>query len=207
MKTNKHKSNLFRTLQAMACALLLAGCAGLSVPPMESPHIYTLDALAPVKPPQVKRDLVLAVSMPRARPGFDTFRMAYLRQPHELDYYAVNRWADTPARMLEPLLVQAMEQSGNFRAVVRVPGAVPADIRLDTELIRLQQDFASRPSKVQLTLQAQLIDLTDKRVLAVKQFDETGDAASDDAYGGVITANKLLQRVLQQLSDFASSSP
>jgi cholesterol transport system auxiliary component len=155
-----------------------------------------------VKTVQIKRDMVLAVSMPRAWSGFDTTQIAYLRQPNELDYFAVNRWADTPARMLEPLLVQALEQTRSFRAIVRAPGAVPANVRLDTELVRLQQDFGTRPSRVEITLRAQLIDVADKRVLAVKLFDETENAVSDNAYGGVITANRLLQRVLDQLSDF-----
>lgn len=189
-----------RLLQTLACAMLLAGCAGLQAPQVANTHSYLLDARAPAKAASTKRDVVLAVSMPRAASGFDTSRMVYLRQPHELDYFALNRWADTPARMLEPLLVQALEPG--FRAVVRTPGAVPANVRLDTELIRLQQDFGTHPSKVQLTLRAQLIDVTEKRVIAVKLFDETENAASDDAYGGVIAANRALQRVLDRLSDF-----
>ena len=205
MNINRQKHFISRTLQVLACATLLAGCTGLHAPQVESPHIYVLDARAPDKAVKIKRDLVLAVSMPRARSGFDTSQIAYLRQPYELDYFVANRWADAPARMLEPLLLQALEQTGSFRAIVRTPGAVPANIRLDTELIRLQQDFGARPSKVQITLRAQLIDVTDKQVLAVKLFDETENAVSDNAYGGVITANRLLQRVLGQLSDFCIS--
>ncbi|MEK7758419.1 MAG: ABC-type transport auxiliary lipoprotein family protein, partial [Pseudomonadota bacterium] len=104
-----------------------------------------------------------------------------------------------------PLLVQAMEQTGSFRAVVQTPGAFPADVRLDTELIRLQHDFVTQPSRVQLTLRAQLIDVRGQRVLAVKQFDESENAASDNAYGGVTAANRVLQRVLDQLADFSVS--
>jgi cholesterol transport system auxiliary component len=73
---------------------------------------------------------------------------------------------------------------------------------LETELIRLWHDFATRPSRVQLTLRARLIDLRGKRVLAVKQFDDTETVASDDAYGGVAAANRATQRVLEQLADF-----
>jgi cholesterol transport system auxiliary component len=128
--------------------------------------------------------------------------MAYVRQPHELNYFVTSRWADTPARMLGPLLVQTMEQTGGFRAVVQTPGAVPADVRLDTELIRLWHDFATRPSRVQLTLRAQLIDVRGQKVLAVKQFDDVENAASDDAYSGVAATNRLLQRTLDRLADF-----
>lgn len=182
--------------------MLLAGCTGLSPPQVESTNTYVLDAQPAIKAAQVKRDRVLGVGLPRARPGFDTLRMAYLRQPHELDYFATHRWADTPARMLGPLLAQTLEQTESFRVVVQTPAAVPADIRLDTELIRLQHDFSTQPSRVQLTLRAQLIDVRGKRVLAVKLFDETENAASDDAYGGVTAANRALQRVLAQVADF-----
>jgi len=204
-----HRANMNRQkriphwiLLTLASAMLLAGCTGLQAPQVESPHLYVLDARPAIKAGQIKRDLVLAVSMPRARPGFDTPRMAYLRQPHELSYFAVNQWADTPSRMLEPLLAQALEQTGSFRAIVQASGAVPADIRLDTELIRLQQDFGTQPSRIQLTLRAQLIDVVGKRVIAVKLFDEAENATSDDAYGGVIAANRVAQRVLGQLADF-----
>ncbi|MDO8703660.1 MAG: ABC-type transport auxiliary lipoprotein family protein [Sulfuricaulis sp.] len=202
MKINRQNCTPCRMLLTLVCAMLLAGCGGLQAPKVEKPNLYVLDARASARAVQIKRDLVLAVSMPRARSGFDTPQMVYLRQPQKLEYFAVNRWANAPARMLGPLLVQALEQTGGFRAVVQSPGTIPANIRLDTELIRLQQDFGARPSKVQLTLRAQLIDVADQRVLAVKLFDEVEDAVSDDAYGGSAAANRVLQRVLDQLADF-----
>ncbi|MBI5437024.1 MAG: membrane integrity-associated transporter subunit PqiC [Nitrosomonadales bacterium] len=202
MNKNRQQRIPCRTLCILASSMLLAGCTALPAPKPESPHIYLLDAQPAAKAAQVKRDLVLAVAMPRARPGFDTPQMAYLRQPHELEYFAANRWADAPPHMLWPLLVQALEQTGGFRAIVQTPGAIPADVRLDVELIRLQQDFGTRPSRVQLTLRAQLSDVRSKRVLAVKLFDEMQNAASDDAYGGVTAANQIVQRVLNHLTDF-----
>ncbi|HEY5293318.1 MAG TPA: ABC-type transport auxiliary lipoprotein family protein, partial [Burkholderiales bacterium] len=150
-------------------------------------------------------DLVLAVNPPSARPGFDTPQIAYVRQAHKLDYYAKNRWADTPSRMLAPLLAQALEQSGSFRAVVRTTNPVPVDLRLDTELIRLQQDFTTQPSRVELTLRAQLYDVKAKKLLAVREFDAAEIATSEDAYGGVIAANRALARVLGQLTDFCAA--
>ena len=191
-----------RTLQVLTSALLLAGCAGITTPPVASETIYVLEALRATKPAHIKRNLVLAISEPQTRPGFDTPQMAYVQQPHELNYFVTSRWADTPARMLGPLLVQAMEQTGSFRAVVQTPSVVPADVRLDTELIHLQHDFVTRPSRVQLTLRAQLIDVRGQRVLAVKQFDESENAAKDNAYGGVTAANRVLQRMLDQLAEF-----
>ena len=203
--TNVPRQLLRRTLHGLVSALLLAGCTSLSAPEMVSQNIYVLEAQPAIKPASARHNLVLAVSTPRSLPGFDTPQIAYVQQPHELNYFVTSRWAAPPARMLEPLLLQALGQTESFRAVVPTAGAVPADVMLDVELVRLQHDFQTRPSRVQLTLRAQLIDVRGKRVLAVKQFDETENAASDDAYGGVTAANRLIQRVLGQLAGFCIS--
>lgn len=187
---------------ALLAGLLLAGCTGLPTPQGSSPNIYVLDAQPSVPVSTVKHDLVLAVNMPQAHPGFETAQIAYLQQPHELNYFVNSRWTSTPVRMLQPLLLQALEQGAGFRAVVRTASAIPADVRLDIELIRLQHDFTIHPSRVQMTLQAQLIDLRGKRLLAAQQFDATENADSEDAYGGVSATNRLVQRVLGQVAEF-----
>jgi len=195
---SRNKAAAILTMSTM----LMAGCAALQPPRMESPALYLLGAPPAAATKRPQRDLVLAVNPPSARPGFDTAQIAYVRQSHKLDYYVKNRWADTPSRMLAPLLAQALEQAGSFRAVVRTTNPVPADLRLDTELIRLLQDFTTQPSRVQLTLRVQLYDLGRKKLLAAREFDDIENATSDDAYGGVIAANRVLARVLGQLTDF-----
>ncbi len=194
----RHVIPLYAVLLA---SLLLAGCVNLSAP-SGTQNIYVLDAQPVVPESGVKRDLVLAVNMPETRPGFETEQIVYFRQPYELNYFVSSRWTDTPARMLQPLLLQAMERSGSFRAVVETGSAVPGDIRLDTDLIRLQHDFTTHPSRVQITLKAQLIDVRSNRVLAVQRFDDTENSSTEDAYGGVIAANRLVQRMLGKLAEF-----
>ena len=191
---------------AALLALLLSGCSALQPPRIEQPTLYLLDAAPALRARQPQLDLVVAVDVPRAQAGFDTALMAYVREPHRLDYYANNRWVDAPARMLAPLLVEALERSGAFRAVLRAPHSVSADLRLDTELLRLQQDFRTQPSRVQLTLRAQLVDLKANRVIATREFDATESAPSEDAQGGVIAANRALAHVLGELIAFCSSA-
>ncbi len=194
----RHVIPLYAVLLA---SLLLAGCVNLSAP-SGTQNIYVLDAQPVVPESGVKRDLVLSVNMPEARPGFETEQIVYFRQPYELNYFVSSRWTDTPARMLQPLLLQAMERSGSFRAVVETGSAIPGDVRLDTDLIRLQHDFTTHPSRVQITLKAQLTDVRSNRVLAVQRFDDTENSSTEDAYGGVIAANRLVQRMLGKLAEF-----
>ncbi len=189
-------------LALLTLAALLGGCTGLRPAQIENGNTYVLEAKPLARIARERRDIVLEVSAPRASPGFETADMAYVQRPYELNYFATNRWADAPSRMLGPLLAQALEQSGSFRAVVQAPSVVPADIRVVSELVRLQHNFETRPSRLEIALRVQLIDLRGKRVLATGMFDATEDARSDDPYGGVTAANVALQRMLEQFVDF-----
>jgi len=195
-----------RGIAGFAAVALLAACTALQPPESDHTSTYVLEAIPAAGAPRPKRDLVLEVSAPRARPGFDTPQMAYTRRANALEYFAKNRWADTPARMLAPLLAQALDHSGGFRAVVQAPSLAAANLRLDSELVRLQQDFGAKPSRVQLTVRAQLIDVDTRRVLASAQFDETEAAPSDDPYGGVIAANRALGRLLERITEFCAET-
>ena len=190
-----------RGFAILALAALVGGCAGLQ-PPGEVQSLHVLAAGPVPRTKGARQDLVLEVAAPRAGPGFDTVRMAWVRRAYELDYFAAHRWVDTPSRMLGPLLVGALEQSGGFRAVTQAQGAVRADLRLDSEIVRLQQDFSVQPSREELALRVQLTDVRERRVIATRLFEEVEDAPSDDPVGGVIAANAALQRLLQQVADF-----
>jgi cholesterol transport system auxiliary component len=130
--------------------------------------------------------------------------MAFLRQPHRLEYFAKNRWTETPAKMLGPLLVRALELRTGFKAVTSADGMVKGDVRLDTEITLLQQEFTTSPSRLHMKVRVQLVEQTSYRVFATQVFDAVEAAPTDDPYGGVIAANRMLPRLLGQIADFAA---
>ncbi|MDP1647333.1 MAG: ABC-type transport auxiliary lipoprotein family protein, partial [Rubrivivax sp.] len=146
----------------------------------------------------------LVVAVPRAAPGYDSARMVYLLRPQELESFAFHEWVDTPAQMLAPLLVRSLQDSGAFRAVLLAPSAASGALRLETELIRLQQDFSTRPSQLRLTLRAVLLETATRRVIAWREFDDSVAAASDDPVGGAAAAHVASQRVLAALAAFCA---
>lgn len=183
------------------CLLLAAGCSLLPAAGAgDDPALHLLDARPAATSAAARPELVLAVGPPRAAPGFDTAAIAYVQRPHALDHYATHRWADTPARMFGQLLLRTLEDSGGFRAVVPAGAAVPADLRLDTEIVQLRQNFMVRPSRVELTLRVQLVDLAGRRVLATRYIEAVRDTPSDDAPGGVAAANAAATLALAQLA-------
>ncbi len=181
--------------------LLLAGCSLWPAGAADEPTRHVLDARPAVAAP-ARRDLVLEVGAPRAAPGADSAAMVYLQAEHTVDHYATHRWIDTPARMLAPLLTRTLEDAGSFRAVVPTPSGLRADLRLDTEIVSLRQSFQSRPSRAEITLRVQLLDVAARRVLATRYVEVSQDAPSDDAPGGVRAANAAVARALAQVAAF-----
>ena len=196
------------TILALLCALLTA-CSVLSPTKGDAPAFYSLDAAAAtdrafaatIPMPNASAPTLL-VAPTRAAAGFDSPRIIYTREPHAIAYFAHSEWVDTPARMLGTLLVSAMERSSAFRAVSVTSAAAAGDVRLDTELVRLQHEFQMQPSRVRFTLRATLVDERTRRVLGWREIDSVVESASQDPYGGVVAANAAVQRALQELSAF-----
>jgi cholesterol transport system auxiliary component len=102
--------------------------------------------------------------------------------------------------MLAPLLLRHLQGTGAFRAVLLAPTVAVATLRLETELIRLQQDFTAQPSQLRLTLRAVLVEVATRQVLLAQTFDESTATSADDPVAGVAAAQILTQRVLAALS-------
>ena len=211
----------FRPLVLGALLALLGACSSLLPKPPVPPAFYLIDAAplvapvatgaqlppaAPPAQPPITLPHTLIVSAPLSAAGVDSPRILYLRQPHQLLYFAHSEWVDTPARMLAPLLVKAIDGAATWRAVVGAPSAASGDLRLETTLLRLQQDFTSTPSQVRFTLRATLLDAGSRRVLAWREFDARVAAPSEDAAGGVAAANRAVRQVLTELGAFTADT-
>jgi len=195
-------ASVVRAFGILVAPWLVAGCASFPQAPEASPNLHVLQPAAVSTKAARRGDVTLEVSVPRASPGFETSRIAYVERPYAIDYYSRSEWADAPARMLGPLLAAAFEQSGAFRAVVLAPTSARAELRLDVELVRLQQDFTVKPSRADLALRAQVIDVQARRVLATFLVEETEPAPTQDAYGGVAAANAALGRAIERTVAF-----
>lgn len=189
----------------------MASCTALlSKQPLQTTY-YSLERAQ--SKPQTETSLskniilpTLIISLPKATAGFDTQRIMYTRAPHQLEYFARNEWIDTPAQMLKPLMISAIEKTGVFNAVLAKQSVVASELRLESEVIKLVQDFSTKPSHVQFTLRATMIDSVTNKVIALREFDERVDAKSDNPIGGVLAANVAVNLALSKLSVFSSQT-
>lgn len=201
-----------RTAVAVAAALaLLGGCTTLNriATPAQHPTHYSLatDAGAPARPQATATTaLTLIVNPPQAAAGYDSPHMMYARRPDQLERFAHNEWIDTPSRMLEPLIVSAISSRGVFRAVVPTPSPAVGDMRLETEILRLQQEFMTKPSEVRFGLRAYLVETRTRGVVAAREFEALVPAPSDDPRGGVSAARAAVGKVLAELAEFCAQN-
>lgn len=197
----------------LAGAALLSACSASLLPtPAPAPARFTLDApaapagLAAGDTPRAAAAAapVLLVALPRTASGYDGRGMLYLRRPNELQAFAFHEWVAPPAQMLAPLLVRTLQDSGSFRAVLLAPTAAVTDWQLETQVLRLHQDFTQRPSRVRLTLRAVLLDSASRQTLAWREFDTTVPATADDPVAGAQAAQRAAQSLVAELAAFCA---
>ncbi len=192
-----------RTLLIGALVATLAGCGTLARPPAvnvvklqllgEGAQIETVESVG----------VSIAVAEPTAMPGFATARFAYLEQGLELRYYGRHEWTASPARLLQPALVRALDRSGGFKSVTAPPSIALAELRLDVELSRLVHDFReSEGGEVVLAVRVQLTSLKDRSVLATRNF-EYREPAEAHPVAGAVAADRALARLLEDVVAFA----
>lgn len=190
-------------LWVLGILLVLTGC---TLPQDSSPpqQAYLLEVGA-FTPPPVRRSShkILLVTVSKEAAGFDSNRIAYTREPPKLDYYKDSVWSDTPAKMLLPILVRAFEGSSAFKAVVSPPSPVLANLRVDVDVIRLQQEFMTAPSRVRLTIRTKVVEMKSGHVLETRLFEAVEPAPSENAAGAARAANAAVQKILSEVVPFA----
>ncbi|HRY16294.1 MAG: membrane integrity-associated transporter subunit PqiC [Candidatus Competibacteraceae bacterium] len=185
---------------------ILVGCT-LPQDNSPPPQAYLLGGGEIFTPTPARRssNKILLVTVSRDAPGFDSQRMAYTREPPKLDYYNDSIWSDAPAKMLLPLLVRAFEATSAFKAVVSPPSPVLADLRVDMDLIALQQEFMMLPSRVRLTVRIKVMDMKSGHVLGTQIFEVVEPAPSENAHGGAQAADAATRKLLGEVTAFVLS--
>lgn len=187
----------------MLCLTLVVSACTLLKPVLVTPvSTYTLTGVNQNKLVKSPAAVSMLVTMPTASPGYQSTAMIYVTQPLQLSAFAQHRWVAPPAQMLQPLLVTSLRNTQWFSAVVMSPFSGSTDLRLETELVKLQQNFLVQPSEVELVLQVVLMNNATNRVIATKRFSATIATKADNPYAGVVAANQAVTQVMQQLAAF-----
>ena len=180
--------------------LLLTGCSPLNLPKLNE---YTI---SPAPSKRIARlattKATILVSRPVASPGYEGKDMLYMLTPYQLEAYTKSQWAAPPAVLMVSVLAEALRSSNYFSAVVTPPFTGKTDYQLMTRLVALHQSFLHPVSAAHLALHVTLIDSGTHRVLGARTFVRNQLAPGNNAYSGVLAANKAVRWAGRRITQF-----
>ncbi|OIZ99572.1 ABC transporter [Rickettsiella grylli] len=200
---NKKNNFIIAIIVCFLAFLLLSACSlfePIKIPPT---HYFTLAIPDPNGDCPLQRGCrTILVNQPRVNAVYNTSRMIYIPACYQIQYFAQNRWVGTPAEMLHPLLINALQHTGYFQAIINTPSTTDYDWVLNTQLLSFQQEFIYFPSRFRIAIRAQLIDARSRHILATQDFVAVEIAPHDDPYGGTLAANSAIQKILNEINCF-----
>jgi cholesterol transport system auxiliary component len=196
-----------------ACLLMLAGCAQLASR-QSFPKHYTLTGSpmsARQSPDPASRQATLQVSRITVPPWLQGTALYYrldYRQNDRIAAYAQSDWVSPPARLLEPIIRNAISRSGTWRIVTGPTGSTRTDFSLHIGLDDFSQAFASpNRSRGVLDATATLVDNRNGKAIAQKYFHAEAAAPSPDAQGGVKALNHAALQFTGELERWLRAVP
>lgn len=196
-----------KLLAALPLAGLTAACSNLVPGQGPPPALYRLTPKSSFRQdlPAVEWQLVL--EPPVAHGSLNTTRIALQRSPTQMEFYAKSGWVDQAPIMVQTLMVESFENSGKIVAVARETGGLRADFVLKTELREFQTIYyRSGEPEALVGINAKLIQLPQRSIIASKNFEHTS-TASVDQIDNIITAfDEALDKVLRGLVEWTLTS-
>jgi cholesterol transport system auxiliary component len=197
-----------RLLLAGVSGLALAGCGDL-IGPTEAPRLYVLKPALPRASQGAKADWALSIALPDATAGLDSQRIAIMRPPAGMDYYANAAWPDRLSVLVQNSLLQAFEDCGRIDAVAPDSDGTHADYILATDL----RDFEARydqPDGVPVAvvrIGARLVGAVKRNIAGRFEAVEEVPATQNSVEAAVAALDEALARALVKIVAWALDMP
>ena len=196
---------LMRTVLSCGLIAALAGCASFGSD--EPQRYYVLEvASATVAGTGTPRAVALLVAHTTAPSFYETQEIVYSRAPGQRSYYQYHAWTERPGRRLTELLVQRLERAGLFKTVATAVSGVQGSLVLNTHLAEFYHDAATTPGSVKVTLAAELMDSTQRVLLARRTFERSAPSATYDAPGAVRAFGSAVAAILDDIAAWVDAS-
>ena len=186
-------------------ALALSGCSSI-VPTPQQPQLYLLNPnlMPPAGPPVRWR---LSVATPDASAALDNTRIALVRTPTTMDYYANAAWQDRVPLMIQRLLIRAFESSGRILSVDRDTAGIESDYVLDTEIRDFAAHYEGGNPAVQVTIQAKMITMPVRDIVATFTANQRSEASANTVDAVVTAFNTATAAAITQIVGWSFGLP
>lgn len=185
-------------LLAGGATLSLGGCSSLLIAAAagDPPRLYRLTSKStfPDDLPDVNWQLV--VDTPSAAASINTNRIGLMETPYRFNYFANASWIDRAPLMVQNLIIESFDNSDAIVGVGSDAIGLRPNFVLQPELREFQAQRDGDQQKIMVVINARLVQMPDRKIVAVEQFGSTAMApagaldpvinAFDDALGKVL---------------------
>lgn len=194
---------MIRGLMLSVICLSLLSCTAVSI---TEPKQYVINGISSKRLVNSPSRDAIYVSPVSASAGYETNDMIYSRRALEVSAFVNNEWIAPPAKMLRPVIISSLQNTGYFKAVLNSGAGSEPRFKLNVSVLTFSQNFIQNPSQVNLTLKADLIDIKRSKVIASKRFIQKRITQFNTPYSGVISFNQATKAMMAQLSKFVVNS-
>jgi cholesterol transport system auxiliary component len=196
------------TALLLCLPMLSTGCGGLLGKASERP-LYRLNPNVTLAqtPPRVGALLVIAT--PTAAAGLDTNRIALIRSPVAIDYYADGEWIDRPPFLVKQALIEGFQKSGAFAGVASEGLGLNANYVLNTNIrdFTAIYDAPDGPPLARIRIAAELITSPDRNIAAATSITREARAGAIELPSIVLAFDRALGEVVQAAIVWAATNP
>lgn len=197
------RRRLLRAAAALPVVALATGCE-LPVPGQgPPPELFLLTPKSSFRPDLPAAPWQLIVEPPTANASLNSTRIALLRSPTQIDYYARSNWGDRAPLMVQTLMVESFENSGKIVSVGRESVGLRADFILKTDLREMQTVYyEGGPPKAWVGINAKLVVMPRRAIVASRSFSARVEAGADRLPEIIEAFDESLGKVLRQLVEW-----
>jgi cholesterol transport system auxiliary component len=194
-------------LLALVLPGLLGGCGGLLPKAPERP-LYRLTPAAAMQPAPRRVPALLVIATPSAAAGLDTKRIALIRSPVAIDYFAEGEWVDRPPFLVKEILIEGFQKSGAFSGIGSEGLGLNADLVLNTDIrdFTAIYDTPESPPLVRVRIAAELITMPGRDIAAATSVIREARAGAPDLPAIVSAFDRALGDAVQDVIAWSASS-
>jgi len=176
--------------------LWLSGCSSKQAPL----KVYTLDAPKVVETSSSKfRYKMIKVSFPQTLKEKISSKMRYSYSISEQGAYLNAQWSNNIGKLLQGTVIQTLEQSRLFKAVLPYESTAGEDYRLETSIFDFSHHVRGTSSHAVVSIQFSLINTYTGRLIKTKRFSYRESTSSIDAKGYVEATNVAVDKLTKDL--------
>jgi len=176
--------------------LWLSGCSSKQTPL----KVYTLDTpkVVEVSGSQFKYKTI-KISFPQTLKEKISSKMRYSYSMSERGAYLNSQWSNNIGKLLQGTVIQTLEQSRLFKAVLPYESTAGEDYRLESSIFDFSHHVRGTSSHAVVSIQFSLINTYTGRLIKTKRFSYRESTPTLDAKGYVKATNVAVGKLTKDL--------